>query len=89
MKRRVEELRGHHCGVDGNLAGSGICSAGMLSSAAARSGIAATVVSSRAASRPYSRVTTKHELCARQSDSAAAHAVQSAKGRLLAQRDQF
>ena len=43
------------------FAGSGCCSAGMLSSAAVRSGIAAPVVSSRAASRLYSRVTTKHE----------------------------
>ena len=65
MKRRVEELRGHHCGVDGNH--QWLCGIGDLLgrnaelSAAARSGIAAKVVSSRAASRPYSRITTKHE----------------------------
>ena len=82
MKRRVEPTTVESTGITSGFAGSGCCSAGMLSSVTARSGIAAPVVSSRAASRPYSRVTTKHESVL---DRATAQrtAVQSAKGRLL------
>ena len=62
MKRRVEPTTVESTGITSGFAGSGSCSAGMLSSAAARSGIAAPVVSSRATSRLYSRVTTtRHE----------------------------
>ena len=61
MKRRVEPTTVESTGITSGFAGSGCCSAGMLSSAAVRSGIAAPVVSSRATSRLYSRVTTKHE----------------------------
>ena len=72
MKRRVEPTTVESTGITSGFAGSGSCSAGMLSSAAARSGIAAPVVSSRATSRLYSRVTTKHEsVHDRQSDGAA------------------
>ena len=73
------------------FAGSGCCSAGMLSSAAVRSGIAAPVVSSRAASRLYSRVTTKHE-SAHDRATAQRTAVQLNKKRrptVAAQSDQF
>ena len=80
MKRRVEATTVESTGITNGFAGSGFCSAGMLSSATAS--IAALVVSSRAASRLYSRVTTKHESVL---DRATAQrtAVQSAKGRLL------
>merc|ERR1711965_1236775 len=62
MKRRVDPTTVESTGITSGFAGSGCCSAGMLSSAAVRSGIAAPVVSSRATSRLYSRVTTtRHE----------------------------
>ena len=56
MKRRVDDTTGESTGTTSGLAGSGFCSAEMLSSAAVRPGIAAEVVSSRAPSRLYSRV---------------------------------
>ena len=61
MQRRVEDTTVESTGKISGFAGSGFCSAGILSSAAVRSGIAAPFVSSRAASRLHSRVTTKHE----------------------------
>ena len=82
MQRRVEDTTVESTGITSDFAGSGFCSAGMLSSAAVRSGIAAPVVSSRAASQLYSRVTTKHESVLDRANSAA-HCRPVAKGRLL------
>ena len=93
MKRRVDDTTGESTGSTSGLAGSGFCSAGMLSLAAVRSGIAAPVVSSRATSRLYSRVTTKHEsVHDRQSDGAAHYLLAKAKKRrptVAARSDQF
>ena len=62
VSRSPEPTTVESTGITSGFAGSGCCSAGMLSSAAVRSGIAAPVVSSRATSRFYSRVTTtRHE----------------------------
>ena len=45
MKRLVDATTGELTGSTSGLAGSGICSVGMLSSATVRSGIAASVFS--------------------------------------------
>ena len=83
MKRRVEPTTVESTGITSGFAGSGCCSAGMLSSAAVRSGIAAPVVSSRATSRLYSRVTTTRHESVHDRATTQRTAVQSAKGRLL------
>merc|ERR1711965_675500 len=83
MKRRVDPTTVESTGITSGFAGSGCCSAGMLSSAAVRSGIAAPVVSSRATSRLYSRVTTTRHESVHDRATAQRTAVQSAKGRLL------
>ena len=90
MKRRVEATTVESTGTTNDFAGSGFCSAGMLSSATARSGIAAPVVSSRAASRLYSRVTTKHEsVLDRATAQRTAECRPVGEGTAAAQSDQF